>query len=62
MIRNLVSNGLKFTPKGGAVEVEVSTCEGGEDLLGVPKKLVQVSVKDSGAGISEVRNLNLAVK
>lgn len=53
VVRNLVSNGLKFTPKGGSVEVEVTMCDSEEIVNGVSCKMVKMSVKDSGAGISE---------
>eukprot|EP01036_Dinobryon_divergens_P038733 gene38733-50895_t len=48
VVRNLVSNGLKFTPPKGTVKVEVSLA----DDLSSPSLLI--SVKDTGAGISLV--------
>ena len=54
VIRNLVSNGLKFTPHGGRVEVILSVEENGKDAMDVTCKLLVISVKDTGAGISQV--------
>lgn len=50
VIRNLVSNAIKFTPAGGTVEISVSDPQNGFVLL---------SVKDSGIGIppSMLKNL-----
>ncbi len=39
---NLLSNALKFTPEGGAIDVLVSTTD----------KEVEVAVKDTGVGIA----------
>jgi len=44
VIVNLISNALKYTPKGGKVEVQMS-----ED-----DKYFKLSVKDTGIGISEI--------
>ena len=53
VVRNLVSNGLKFTPQGGDVQVEVEVIDGVNDA-GFQRKELKVSVTDSGAGISQV--------
>lgn len=50
VIRNLVSNGLKFTPREGIVKVRVSRCR--KPLLAV-KDWVRVDVSDSGIGLSQ---------
>lgn len=42
VIGNLVSNAIKFTPKGGTVSVSVSK---------IPANRIQVTVKDTGIGI-----------
>ena len=55
VVRNLVSNGLKFTKPGGAVTVNVSTVDQRKENGGSYCKLLKIAVKDSGAGISEVR-------
>ena len=57
VIRNLVSNGLKFTPHGGSVVVQVGVRgnegdEGGDRNVDTP--LIEVRVSDTGAGISQV--------
>eukprot|EP00607_Mallomonas_marina_P002733 CAMPEP_0182439296 /NCGR_PEP_ID=MMETSP1167-20130531/86351_1 /TAXON_ID=2988 /ORGANISM="Mallomonas Sp, Strain CCMP3275" /LENGTH=582 /DNA_ID=CAMNT_0024632967 /DNA_START=852 /DNA_END=2600 /DNA_ORIENTATION=- len=51
VIRNLVSNGLKFTSTGGNVDVVVDLCDGA-DNEGTPCRLLKVHVTDNGAGIS----------
>ena len=50
VIANLVSNALKFTPRGGIVTVSASIVQ-----TGVSEKLsLRISVTDTGAGISKV--------
>jgi len=49
-IRNLVSNAVKFTPKNGKVSV---------DAKPVPGKLVEISIRDSGMGMSETMRSKL---
>jgi len=44
VIRNLVSNALKFTPKGGKVSLSAKTSG---------NKTIEISVKDSGIGMNQ---------
>ena len=43
VMTNLVSNAIKFTPKGGLIEIRIADLEGG----------VEVAVEDSGVGIPD---------
>ena len=57
VIRNLVSNALKFTPKQGCVTVSISFVSTGEvgAVEGVDGNgIVIIDVTDTGAGISKV--------
>jgi signal transduction histidine kinase len=60
VIRNLISNALKFTPRGGTVSVK---CKTPPDLPGHDKssKFVQISVIDTGVGIAK-KNLDKLFK
>jgi len=51
VVRNLVSNALKFSPTEGTVTVKVArvVVEGRDDML-------KVDVADSGVGLSQVTN------
>ncbi|MFQ5606166.1 MAG: ATP-binding protein, partial [bacterium] len=49
ILYNLLSNALRFTPEGGRVEVEVSTCEVEPEKPSA--KFVQIAVRDTGRGI-----------
>ena len=51
VVRNLVSNGLKFTPRGGTVNVSVRC----ESDAATSKDWLVLDVKDSGAGLTVVR-------
>ena len=52
VIRNLVSNELKFTPPGGRVDVHTTYLDTDDDT---ETRCLKVSVTDTGAGISQVR-------
>ena len=50
VLRNLISNAIKFTPMNGTIEVKI------DKIITSPKnwnKYLQISVTDSGVGISE---------
>jgi PAS domain S-box-containing protein len=51
---NLLSNAVKFTPKGGRIEVRLERVERGREgeEIFVPKSVAQISVADTGKGIS----------
>ena len=58
VIRNLVSNALKFTPKEGRVTVTLSfdsTCWEGPVDVTYGNGIVIIDVTDTGAGISKVQ-------
>ena len=59
VISNLVSNALKFTPKGGAVVVSASIVQVDDVPEGFKEKFtLRICVKDDGAGISKVQSFN----
>ncbi|THB70307.1 MAG: PAS domain S-box protein [Desulfobulbaceae bacterium] len=51
VVRNILSNGLKFSEEGGRILVSTKTTDGGP--LKIPGKVVVVSVADEGIGIPE---------
>ena len=46
ILANLIGNAIKFTPSGGAIEVEARRIESGDG------RLVEVAVRDNGRGIA----------
>lgn len=54
IVQNLLSNSVKYTPNGGAINVEVSL---NRDSLvyseNLPKRYIRIAVKDTGYGIPE---------
>ena len=55
VIRNLLTNAIKFTPAGGQVMLEISPCRDGAR----PVSTYTVSVSDTGVGMSEEQIQNL---
>ena len=53
IIRNLISNSIKFTKKEGTIYIDA------EIITKNYKKFAQISVKDNGIGISKIKQANL---
>jgi two-component system sensor histidine kinase BaeS len=48
VLSNLLTNAIRYTPRNGMINVELTTANSG------PRKLANISVADNGPGISEV--------
>ena len=58
VIHNLVSNALKFTPKGGRVTIAAKLVQ----AEGADERELLVEVADSGAGISKVSGFKSCIR
>eukprot|EP00607_Mallomonas_marina_P007586 CAMPEP_0182418402 /NCGR_PEP_ID=MMETSP1167-20130531/2846_1 /TAXON_ID=2988 /ORGANISM="Mallomonas Sp, Strain CCMP3275" /LENGTH=613 /DNA_ID=CAMNT_0024592597 /DNA_START=164 /DNA_END=2005 /DNA_ORIENTATION=- len=66
VLRNLVSNGLKFTPAGGSVVISACIMSSSNVLIADEsqmddneEKFIRIDVKDTGAGISKENQIKL---
>jgi two-component system, NarL family, sensor histidine kinase BarA len=59
VLLNLLDNAIKFTPSGGSVRLEVTSCslarpsEANAAVFNLPRQAVQFTVQDSGIGIAD---------
>ena len=57
VIRNLVSNAIKFTPEGGTISVNATITHDSYsvvDHISTVKRSLRIQVSDSGCGIAKV--------
>jgi signal transduction histidine kinase len=60
VLRNFLSNALKFTPPSGAVNIITEIVDGqNSDTQSSSDKVIRISVKDTGFGISKENQLKL---
>jgi two-component system phosphate regulon sensor histidine kinase PhoR len=52
VLRNLISNALRFTPSGGSVTISASVIEDTTTIEGEARKSFAVQVRDTGSGIA----------
>lgn len=52
VLRNLISNALRFTPPGGSVTISASVIEDASTSEGETQKSIAVQVRDTGSGIA----------
>ena len=52
VLRNLISNALKFTPKRSAVSIVIGKIRG---VTSTSQSILRIQVIDSGAGITQVQ-------
>ncbi len=52
VLRNLISNALRFTPSGGSVTVAASVIEDAQEFEGERRQCFAVQVRDTGSGIA----------
>jgi signal transduction histidine kinase len=53
IVRNLISNAIKFTPENGKIYIHYSDCEKSKDIAGCEENFVLLSIKDTGVGIDK---------